>query len=101
MKNITSAALIALTVAFGTACSTSGEVQAGPSDAVAMAKEANAKAVAAGYGWTTTEKLIKKAEKLAAEGKADEAAKLAKKAVKLAEAGLAQAEAQKTAGPRF
>lgn len=101
MKIITSAALIAVSLTMGTACSTSGEVQAGPSDAVAMAKEANAKAVAAGHGWTPTGKLIKEAEKLAAEGKADEAAKLAKKAAMLAKAGLTQAEAEKGAGPRF
>lgn len=101
MKNIASAALITLTMAFGTACSTSGEVHAGTSDAIAMAKEANAKAVAAGHGWTTTDKLIKKAETLATEGKADEAAKLAGKAAKLAQAGLDQAQAQKDAGPRF
>ncbi len=57
--------------------------------------DANAKLAAvqkAGCSWTLTSGMIKKAEKLAAEGKTDEANALAEKATRQSEYGLSQCE---------
>ncbi len=103
MKKILFAATIVLTAVLGTACATSGETKSAgtATAAIAAAKEAQAKAHAVGHEFTGVSKMIKKAEKLAAEGKADEAIKLAEKAKFEAEAGVQQYEDQKDAGPRF
>jgi len=79
----------------GTASASSGDAAA----AIAAAKAALEKA--AGNEWRDTGKFLKKAEKLAAEGKVKEAIKLAEKAKMQAELAAKQAEEQKNAGPHF
>jgi nucleoid-associated protein YgaU len=59
-------------------------------DAIAAAKAAAAKANALGYEWRDTGKMIKKAEKLAAGGKYDEAIALANKAREQGEMAVKQ-----------
>ena len=73
----------------------------GAGDAIKAAKAANKAAVASGFGWTATSKMIKKAEALAKDGKNKKAIKLAKEAEMHSKAGLKQAALAKSAGPRF
>lgn len=69
--------------------------------AISAAKAARSKAASVGGEWRDTGKMIKKAEKLAKEGKGDEAVKLAKAAELQGNAGYEQAMGQKAAAPRF
>lgn len=69
--------------------------------AIKAAKVARKKSAAADAEWRDMGKFIKKAEKLASDGKYGEAEKLAQKAIKQGELGLAQAAAQANAGPHF
>jgi hypothetical protein len=73
----------------------------GASDAIKAAKSAQKEVAAAGFEWTATGKMIKKAEKLAKEGKGKKATKLANEALMYSKAGLKQAALAKSAGPRF
>jgi hypothetical protein len=66
--------------------------------AIAEAKAAVKKAGTVGGVWRDTGKMIKKAEKLAADGKFDKAVKLAKKAARQGEYGYTQAVEQKGIG---
>lgn len=69
--------------------------------AIDAAKAAQKKAASVDGEWRDTGKMIKQAEELASEGKADEAIELAKKAQLQGEAGYEQAMGQKDAAPRF
>lgn len=88
-----------------TACATgdaSKSAAAGGAEAaISAAKAANKGAKSVGYEWRDTGKMIKKAEKLAKEGKTEEAIKLAKKAEMQGKVAQKQAASQKDAGPRF
>lgn len=95
--------LISLIIAFLGACSTnSTETSASFDDSV---KDANAtidQAKAADYEWRDSRKILKKATKLNAEGKTDEAMKLVAKAKQQATIAIAQAKEQSdVAGPRL
>ena len=65
-------------------------VQASTDAAIASAEEARKAAAAVGYEWRDTAKMIKKAQKLAAEGKTEEARKLARQAEQQSKNALAQ-----------
>jgi rhodanese-related sulfurtransferase len=65
--------------------------------AIAAADEARKKAASAGGEWRDTGKFIKEAQKLAEEGKLDEALKLAEKAKRQGELGYEQAMNEKDA----
>jgi hypothetical protein len=69
--------------------------------AIMAAEHELTKAAAAGNEWRDTGDLVKKAQEAAKAGKYDEAVKLAGKAQRQSENALAQAEAQKNAGPRM
>jgi len=69
--------------------------------AIAAAKEAQTKAKKAEFEWTTTGKLIEKAEDAAKNGEFDDAVKKANKAKKEADLALDQADAAKKAKPRI
>ena len=86
-----------------TACAADGTPAAGggADAAIAAAKAATKASDAAGASWRDTGKMIKKAEELAKDGKADEAIKLAKKAEMQSKAAMEQDAGQKDAGPRF
>ncbi len=101
MKKLILAVTITAVSTLGTACASSGGTTdaSAATEAIAAAKAALKKA--AGNEWRDTGKFIKKAEKLAAEGKVEEAVKLAKKAKMQAELAVKQAEDQKNAGPHF
>ena len=73
----------------------------GAEAAISAAKASIKGAKSAGYEWRDTGKMIKKAEKLAGEGKTEEAIKLAKKAEMQGKEAQVQATSQKSAGPRF
>jgi len=73
----------------------------GAGDAIKAAKAAQKEAAAAGFEWTATGKMIKKAEALAKDGKEKKAIKIAKAAEMHSKAGLKQAALAKSAGPRF
>lgn len=89
---LTSLMALALTVAVG--CSSTSQqgasTEQAAKDAIAAAKAAYAKAVAADYPWRDTEKLIKKAEKDLAAGKYDQAIKEANLAKHQGENAVAQ-----------
>ena len=101
MKKLLLALTISAVSVFGAACASSGGSPdaAAATEAIAAAKAALKKA--AGNEWRDTGKFIKKAEKLASEGKIAEAVKLAKKAKSQAEMAVKQAEEQKNAGPHL
>lgn len=69
--------------------------------AIAEAKKATGPAKKAGFEWKSWGKLYKKAEAAIKDGKTDEALKIAKKLTFQGLAAQKQAEAAKTAGPRF
>jgi len=73
----------------------------GAADAIKAAKSAQKAAAAAGFEWTATGKMIKKAVALAKDGKKKKAIKLANTAEMHSKAGLKQAALAKSAGPRF
>lgn len=70
-------------------------------DAIKAAKAAQKEAAGLGFEWRDMGKTIKKAEKLAKEGKADKAIKLANMITNELGAIKKQAALAKTAGPRF
>lgn len=71
------------------------------SQAIAAAKKAQKDTSSIGFEWRDTGKMIKKAEKLAKEGKDKEAIKIANSVVMQSKVAMKQAEVAKTAGPRF
>ena len=77
-----------------TGCATTGEPEQTAAEAIAAAKEANAKAKAVGYEWRDTGKIIKLAEKELAAGNDAAARTLANKAQKQAEDAIAQQRAE-------
>jgi nucleoid-associated protein YgaU len=89
--------LIAMVFAIAIGCSSTetgqSEEQAAK-DAIAAAKEANARAAAIGYEWRDTAEMIKKAEEALGESKYEDAIKLANKARKQAENAIAQKQAE-------
>jgi len=93
--------LVLATLALSLTTMTTPAMAGGAADAIKAATAANKEAVAAGFGWTATGKMIKKAEKLAKEGKGKKATKLANEALMHSKAGLKQAALAKSAGPRF
>ena len=102
MKNLLLALTIVCVAVLGTACATgSSTTKESSAAAAAIAAAKESRKAAAGNEWRDVGKLLKKAEKLAAEGKNEAAIKLAKKVQKQNEMALIQAEAQKNAGPRF
>lgn len=102
MHTIVTTALLGFSM---TACATGDTskpaADGGAEAAISAAKSSNKDAKSAGYEWRDTGKMIKKAEKLAAEGKTEEAIKLAKKAEMQGKVAQVQATSQKNAGPRF
>jgi len=70
-------------------------------DAISAAKTAQKEAKAVGFEWRDMGKMIKKAEKLAKEGKGKKAIKIANTVVMHGKAAMKQAALAKTAGPRF
>ena len=80
---------------------TTAAMAGGADDAIKAAKAAQKEAATAGFEWTATGKMIKKAEALAKDGKKKKAIKLANEVVKHGKAALKQAALAKTAGPRF
>ena len=73
----------------------------GADESIKAAKAAQKEAATAGFEWTATGKMIKKAEALAKDGKEKKAIKVAKAAEMHSKAGLKQAALAKSAGPRF
>ena len=69
--------------------------------AITAAVAANKSAKKAGFEWTTTGKVIKKAEAAAKEGEFDQAVKLANRAKHEADMALEQAKAAKHAKSRI
>ncbi len=80
---------------------TTAAMAGGANDAIKAAKAAQKEAAKAGFEWTKTGKMIKKAEALAKDGKKKKAIKIAKAAEMHSKAGLKQAALAKSAGPRF
>lgn len=94
---------VAAALALG-ACGTGGGpeyTQADASSAILAAKHETKRAKAKNYEWRDTGKLIKKAEAAAKDGDFGKAVKLANKAKEQSTLALAQAEAQKNAGPNY
>jgi hypothetical protein len=95
MKKIALAALIGSLAIAGTAVAAD---KAGADAAIAAAKAAQKAANAVGGEWRDTDKIIKKAEKAAADGNFGEAEKLAKKAEAQGKLGKEQALSQVDVG---
>lgn len=93
--------LLAFIIATITACgSNDTKSYTNYDDALADVKESIAEAKSANYEWRDTGKLVKKAEKLNAEGKVDDALKTLAKAKEQAVLAVAQAKQQaNVAGP--
>ncbi len=70
-------------------------------DSITAAKSAQKEAKTAGFEWRDMGKMIKKAEKLAKEGKDKKAIKVANTVVMHSKVALKQAAVAKSAGPRF
>ena len=93
MKYALKTLLLAASIAvFSTASVNAGDMSA--EAAIAAAKKAQQQANSVGGEWRDTGKMIKKAEKLLKEGKAEEAAKLAKEAEAQGMLGYIQATSQ-------
>ena len=90
LKNTALAATLALTGAIFSSTAFAGAAE----DAIADAKEAQKQANSVGGEWRDTGKLIKKAEQLLKEGKAEEAEKLAREAEAQGMLGYMQATSQ-------
>ena len=90
LKNTLLAATIALTGAVFSSTAFAGAAE----DAIADAKEAQKQANSVGGEWRDIKKMIKKAEKLLKEGKAEEAEKLAREAEAHGMLGYMQATSQ-------
>ena len=95
MKRIISKALPAALLSLALGAFT-GAAQAGTTaeEAIEAAKGAQTKANSIGGEWRDTDKMIKKAEALLAEGKAEEAKKMAEKALDQGILGYEQAKSQ-------
>ena len=94
---------IAAALALG-ACTMGGgtsSTQADASSAITAAEHETKRAKSKGFEWRDTGKIIKKAKKAMKEGDFDTAVKLANKAKRQSSSALAQAEAQKNAGPNY
>lgn len=89
--------LATLALALTTSVATAG----GAADAISAAKTAQKEAKAVGFEWRDMGKMIKKAEKLAKEGKGKKATKIANMVVMHGKAAMKQAALAKTAGPNF
>lgn len=89
MARIFKIILFAITISFAISAH-AGEAE----DAIKAAKAAQKKASKVGGEWRDTGKLIKKAEKLLAEGKTKEATRQARMAEKQGELGYIQATSQ-------
>ena len=93
MKHTLKSLLLTASIAvFSTASVNAGDMSA--EAAIAAAKEAQKQANSVGGEWRDTAKMIKKAEKLLKEGKAEEAAKLAQEAEAQGMLGYMQATSQ-------
>lgn len=96
---------IAAIFALGGCASGGGEAtsatQADASSAITAAEQENTNAKKLGHEWRDTGKLLKKAKAALKGGKFDDAVKLANKAKRQASNAIAQAEAQKNAGPMY
>lgn len=90
LKNTVLAATLAITGAVFSSTAFAGAAE----DAIADAKEAQKQANSVGGEWRDTKKMIKKAEKLLKEGKAEEAEKLAREAEAQGMLGYMQATSQ-------
>jgi len=89
--------LMAMVLAFAIGCSSTDSGQSdeqAAKDAIAAAKEANARAQAVGNEWRDTGKIIGQAEKALGDGKYDDAIKLANKARRQAENAIAQKQSE-------
>jgi hypothetical protein len=84
----------ALTLSAGTYLSTASAADMSAENAIAAAKDARKQAIAVGGEWRDTGKMIKKAEKLLKEGKAEEATKIAQAAEAQGMLGYMQATSQ-------
>ena len=89
------------TLALSLTALTTPAMAGGADDSIKAAKAAQKEAATAGFEWTATGKMIKKAEALAKDGKEKKAIKVAKAAEMHSKAGLKQAALAKSAGPRF
>ena len=97
---------IAASLALGGCASGGGASSASYNDkdaasAIMAAEHETLRAKAKGNEWRDTQKLIDSAKAAAKEGKFDEAVKLAEKAKRQSTHAIAQAEAQKDAGPKY
>ena len=93
MKHTLKSLLLTASIAvFSTASVNAGDMSA--EAAIAAAKEAQKQANSVGGEWRDTAKMIKKAEKLLKDGKAEEAAKLAREAEAQGMLGYMQATSQ-------
>ncbi|MCK5918259.1 MAG: hypothetical protein KAG34_07525, partial [Cocleimonas sp.] len=90
-------ALIMATLSLGTTSFAADDAAA----AIAEAKKATEPAKKAGFEWKSWGSLYKKADAAIKDGKADKAIKIAKTLTFQGLAAQKQAEASKTAGPRF
>ncbi len=101
MRKLLVPGIVATMLVFGTACATntegSGKIDAKAAAAISAAKASKKKASSVGGEWRDTGKMIKKAEKLAEEGKTEKAIKMANKAEKQGQLGYKQANEQKGA----
>jgi len=93
--------LVLATLALSLTTLTAPAMADGAADAIKAAKAAKKEAATAGFEWTTMGKMIKKAEKLAKDGKGKKATKIANQVVAHSKAALKQAALAKSAGPRF
>ena len=94
---------IAAAFALG-ACASDGGTSATKGDAssaIIAAEHENSRAKKKGFEWRDTGKLIKKAKEAEKAGDFGKAVKLANKAKNQASNAIAQAEAQKNAGPNY
>jgi hypothetical protein len=94
---------IAAAFALG-ACASGGGAshsQGDAASAITAAEHENSRAQKKGFEWRDTGKLIKKAKEAQKAGDFDKAVKLANQAKNQASNALAQADAQKNAGPNY
>ena len=94
---------IAAALALG-ACASDGGTSATKADAssaIVAAEHEQSRAKKKGFEWRDTGKMIKKAKKAMKDGEFYKAVKLANKAKRQSTSALAQAEAQKNAGPNY
>ena len=94
MSNTLNKLLLAASIALGGAMFSAGAFAGSAEQAIADAKEARKQAGMVGGEWRDTAKMIKKAEKLLAEGKSAEAEAMARKAEAQGMLGYMQATEQ-------